>query len=226
MIPEDALEILGQPVILIERQVDDANFWLGWNSARRMKVFSPDGYQVGYIQEETSGAATMAARQFLPDHRSYKFTLFNSNGQPVLTIRRPAKAINSTIKCYIPDGALVGKMSQHWHLWRRKYTLRCTETTKSDIPCESDFGEINSKALSYNLKVTKPGTKEEIGAIKRQWVGVATEWYTTGGLYAVEFGKLSLNQRATLIGAALSIDTDFFSDGTGAQEFQFFKRGH
>ncbi|ABN66823.2 phospholipid scramblase 1 [Scheffersomyces stipitis CBS 6054] len=231
--PEDGIyDILKEPTLVIERQIEIANVILGFEQANRYKIMNSTGEQIGYMQEKDLGILKVIGRQFFRLHRPFDIDVFNNYGDLLLTIKRPFSFINSHIKCFLPgydtDNSLIfekiGESIQSWHLWRRRYNLFKLEDEVTDD--FNQFGAIDAPFLSFDFPV-KNQNGDVIASVDRNWVGLGRELFTDTGVYIVRMdpasfagmgelyptvaGPLTLDQRAILLGNAVSIDFDYFS---------------
>lgn len=231
--PEDGIyDILREPTLVIERQMEFMNVILGFEQANRYKIMNSRGDQIGFMEEKDMGLLKVLGRQFFRLHRPFDIDVFNNYGDLLLTIKRPFSFINSHIKCYLPgydrDGQLmheiIGESIQSWHLWRRKYNLFKLEDDETDE--YEQFGAIDAPFLSFDFPVTNENG-DVIASVDRNWVGLGRELFTDTGVYIIRMdpasfeglgdmypsvaGPLTLDQRAVLLGNAVSIDFDYFS---------------
>lgn len=94
--------LLSQPAIIVVRQLEPLNIFMGWEQANRYQLLSPEGHLLGYLlEEETSIAGTMS-RQLLRNHRPFKATVISPDGEVLLRIHRPFAWINSRIYVSTP----------------------------------------------------------------------------------------------------------------------------
>lgn len=230
---EDGIyDILKEPTLVIERQVEFMNVVLGFEQANRYKIMNAMGEQLGYMEEKDLGFFKMLGRQFFRLHRPFDIDVFNNYGELLLTIKRPFSFINSHIKSLLPgfdnQGNLmyeiIGELVQKWHLWRRKYNLFKLEDENTDE--YEQFGGIDSPFLAFDFPV-RNDNGDVIASVDRNWVGLGRELFTDTGVYVVRMdpasfaglgnmypsvaGPLTLDQRAILLGNAVSIDFDYFS---------------
>lgn len=225
-------DILREPTLVIERQIEMMNVIVGFEQANKYKIMNAMGEQLGYMEEKDYGIFKMIGRQFFKLHRPFEIEVFNNYGDLLMVIRRPFSFINSHIKSYIPGindhGELelecVGESVQSWHLWRRRYNLFKLD---DDVSNEyNQFGAIDAPLLSFDFPV-KNENEEVIASVDRNWVGLGRELFTDTGVYIIRMdpasfdgmgdmypsvaGPLTLDQRAILLGNAVSIDFDYFS---------------
>lgn len=231
--PEDAVyEILKEPTIVIEREIEYMNIFLGFEQANKYKIMNSMGQQIGYMREQDYGIFRAIGRQISRLHRPFNIGVYDNYGNLVLTIKRPFSFINSHIKCYLPgydeSGNLmfeiIGETVQKWHLWRRRYNLFKMEDDATES--YEQFGSVDSGFLAFDFPVRNEEGRV-IASVDRNWVGLGRELFTDTGIYIIRMdpasfegmggeyatvpGPLSLDQRAILLGNAVSIDFDYFS---------------
>ncbi|CAN6674432.1 hypothetical protein TRVA0_053S00804 [Trichomonascus vanleenenianus] len=222
------VELLSQPTLVMERQMEYMNLFLGFEQANRYAVLDPNGTHLGYMEEEDFGFTKAILRQVYRLHRPFSVRVYDRHGSHVMTIRRPFSFINSHIKAILPaegheDNAIViGETKQQWHLWRRRYNLFL-----SDGPNSFDqFGRVDAPFLSFAFPV-QDAQGNVLATVDRNWVGIGRELFTDTGVYVLRMdpssfaglenvypnvaGPLTLDQRAVMLGTAVSIDFDFFS---------------
>ncbi|KAI9286270.1 Scramblase-domain-containing protein [Umbelopsis sp. AD052] len=199
--------VLSQPALVIGRQIEMMNVFLGFEQANKYSIMDPNGNNVGFIAEEDSLTSTMS-RQLLRTHRKFNATIMNAQGEVVFKISRPYSLINSRIFIHTVDDELIGEVQQRWHLMRRKYDL---------FVGTNQFASIDTPFLGWDFDL-RDEQGELIGNVNRNFVGFARELFTDTGQYvlrmdAVEGNSrgLTLDERAVALACAVSIDFDFFS---------------
>lgn len=237
-------EILKEPTLVIERQIEFMNVIIGFEQANKYKIMNSKGDQLGYMMEKDFGILKAIGRQFFRLHRPFELEVFNNYGELILTIKRPFSFINSHIKALLPGydergnlmHEIIGESVQKWHLWRRKYNLFKLEDETTDE--YEQYGAIDSGFLAFDFPVFNRNG-DVIASVDRNWVGLGRELFTDTGVYIVRMdpaafaglgnlypsvsGPLTLDQRAVLLGNAVSIDFDYFSrhSRTGGGFFLF-----
>lgn len=219
--------ILSEPTIVIERQIEMMNVFLGFEQANKYAIMDAFGNRIGRMEERDLGLFKMITRQVYRLHRPFHVDVFDNYDNHVLTIKRPFSFINSHIKAILPSSNInendfiIGESIQSWHLWRRRYNL----FKASDPENFDQFGEIDSRFLSFDFPV-RDEQGQVIASVDRNWVGLGREFFTDSGVYIVRMDPVSfqgvgydnvskqaltLDQRAILLGNAVSIDFDYFS---------------
>lgn len=271
--PEVA-KVLGQSALIVTRQIEFMNLFIGFEQANKYALMSPDGQPAGYLAEEGVSFASSLRRNFFATSRPFTATLFSTEGTPLLLFRRGFTLINSAVQVYRLDPAwngagygarageipgtdgvseanqagmqLIGESQQRWHMWRRKYELfESRSEGPSTEPTLSQFAKIDAPVLSWDFELSNKNG-QLLGTINRNFRGFGREIFTDTGQYVLRFDSvandttdprlgtapgqstgrevvpsrmatesLSLDRRAVCLGAALSIDVDFFSRHSG-----------
>lgn len=124
-----AYDLLAHDSLVIVRQLEMMNVFMGYEQANKYAIYSSDGSHVGFLAEEERGFTGVMTRQVLHTHRPFKSVVMDRYGTPILWIQRPFAFINSRIRVHAAQDAgggtspLVGETQQQWHPWRRRYNL-------------------------------------------------------------------------------------------------------
>ncbi|KAK4516470.1 uncharacterized protein ATC70_011442 [Mucor velutinosus] len=218
--------LLTQSALVVGRELEMMNVFLGYEQANRYKIMDPQGNHIGYIAEE-EGFGKSISRQLLRTHRKMNATILNTQGEVAFKIVRPYSLFNSRIFIYTADDELVGEVQQRWNLVRRKYDL---------FVGTNQFASIDTPFLGwdFNLQDEHGGT---LGNVSRNFVGFAREIFTDTGEYVLRMDAvdgnsrgMTLDERAVTLACAVSIDFDYFSrhsshGGGGFMPFPMFGMG-
>ncbi|ODQ54086.1 Scramblase, partial [Saitoella complicata NRRL Y-17804] len=226
-----AAKLLEQPALVVERQIEMMNVFLGFEQANKYVLMDPAGQHVGYMAEEDLGMMGTLQRQAFRTHRAFKAHVLDREGREVLTIQRPFSYINSKIKVFtdpgLSDSTLIGESQQHWHLTRRKYNLFHNRSGTME-----QFALINEPMLSWDFSLVDE-SGGLVGSVNRNFAGFARELFTDTGNYVLRMDAsshqttsggalvpvnengLTLDQRAVMLATAVSIDFDYFSKLSG-----------
>ncbi|KAJ2662495.1 hypothetical protein IW148_002919 [Coemansia sp. RSA 1199] len=224
----NARSILDHSSLRVTRQLEMLNVLMGFEQANKYALMDPQGNTVGFMAEEQTWSSVLG-RQIYGTHRSFNIAVLDLNGTVCLRIQRPFSLINSHVT--VSDqhsGQTVGESHQEWHAWRRRYNL--FESKRSGGM--NQFARIDAPFLSWDFSMADEQGKVT-GGVYRDFAGIGAELFTDYGLYAVCFDQLSLSQRyaatnssssapvtehamdldkrAVALGAAVSIDFDYFS---------------
>lgn len=97
-----ATTILNEPTVVVERQVEMMNVFLGFEQANKYIIMDALGNRIGHMQERDFSIAKAVMRQFYKLHRPFVVDVFDNWGNILLTIKRPFSWINSHIKAILP----------------------------------------------------------------------------------------------------------------------------
>ncbi|CCD24359.1 Aim25p NDAI_0D00450 [Naumovozyma dairenensis CBS 421] len=198
---------LNEPTILIERQIEMMNVFLGYEQSNKYIIMDVMGNRLGYMIEKDLSLWKSILRQFYKLHRPFTVDVFDNWNNLIMSIKRPFSWINSHIKTYVPreyehipsssetsgshsvldehDGILIGETIQNWHLWRRRYEL-FQRSSKGQNEGMDQFGEIDAPFLSFEFPVLDSRGKI-MASIDRNWVGLGREMFTDTGVYNLRF---------------------------------------
>ncbi|CAJ0639928.1 9201_t:CDS:2 [Entrophospora sp. SA101] len=204
-----ASKILAKSALVVGRQIEMLNVFMGFEQANKYVILDPFGNSVGFIAEEESSFISTILRQVFRTHRRFSALILNEQAEIVLKVHRPFAWINSHIFIYEgQDNELIGEVQQQWHLWRRIYNLFVNKRQFARI--DAGFW-----AWDFNLEDESGGL---LGSVNRNFSGFAREIFTDTGQYVIRMDSvegsvrpLSLDERAVILAAAISIDFDYFS---------------
>jgi hypothetical protein len=189
-----AYELLAHDSLVVVRQLEMMNVFLGYEQANRYAIYSSEGNHVGFLAEEERGFAGVLTRQILHTHRPFKSTVMDRHGTPILWIERPFAFINSRIRVRAnPDlGAvgeglnpLVGETQQQWHPWRRKYNL-FENRVGGGGDYMDQFARIDGGFLPWDFWLTDADGRL-LATINRNFTGFGREIFTDTGQYVIRF---------------------------------------
>jgi hypothetical protein len=109
-IPEDAnailksghpaTDILTQSGLVVQRQIEMMNLFIGFEQANRYVILDPHGNHIGYMAEHDGGIGKTMTRQWFKTHRAFTTHVFDRHSREVLRFHRPFSWINSQIRVY------------------------------------------------------------------------------------------------------------------------------
>ena len=82
-----ARNLLAESGIVVQRQIEMMNIFLGFEQANRYVILDPHGNHIGYMAEHTGGTAKAMGRQFFHTHRSFTTHIFDRHSREVLRVR-------------------------------------------------------------------------------------------------------------------------------------------
>ncbi|MBN3286050.1 PLS1 scramblase, partial [Polyodon spathula] len=169
------------------------------------------GQRIYYALEEPSCGAGDLCR----DTRGFTLRIQDSKQCNVMQIFRPCRSQTrwcpgclETMVIRVPEGVLIGCVSQMWHPFEPKFCVDVSGETALNIsgPCR-----LVSCFSDDHFRVMGPDKMTMVGKIWNKCTGVAAEYFTNSDCFGVQFPvDLDVNIKATLIGASFLI-----SDLTG-----------
>lgn len=206
------------PWVELVQQRQVAEELLSLEFGNRYVVRTPHGSGSIAVDE---GLGAALARMFLGGLLRSRYTLRDARDTPTLTLSRSfEKLVLSRMDVALwngdDDGRALGSVEKSFRVVSSAYELkdargRCFARLERPVLSLWQFRLLNER-------------DEVVGAIAKQWAGLATEWFTDADDFSVDFGNVgwSVEQRAVIVAAALAIDLDHFerpggrSHGLGA----------
>ncbi|KAH0343971.1 Scramblase-domain-containing protein, partial [Aureobasidium melanogenum] len=97
-----AWHLLNNSSLVIQRQIEMMNVFLGFEQANRYVIMNGRGETIGYMAEQDHGMGSMLVRQMAKTHRSFTCHIFDNSEREILRIHRPFSWISSRIRIYDP----------------------------------------------------------------------------------------------------------------------------
>lgn len=206
-VQEGLTKLLSHEALVVTRQVEMLNIFLGYEQANRYAIMNPQGEHVGFIAEQERSFLWTLGRQLMRTHRPVRALVMDTQGFPLLWVRRPFQFINSRLYAQrrpfdTSDGALetFGEVHQVWHPWRRKYDLflrkegnehSAKETETSDHHF-TQFSRIDEGLFSWHFRLNDR-YGQEIASVERGFRGWGRELFTDTGQYTIRFTPAPLD---------------------------------
>ncbi|EIW60031.1 Scramblase-domain-containing protein [Trametes versicolor FP-101664 SS1] len=223
--PEESLHklLMENSRLIITREIEMLNIFMGFEQANRYVITNEAGETLGYIAEEPRGFLSMFSRQVFRTHRPFRAIVMDSQGSPILWLRRPFAFINSRMyvqrlkdfDAYTPEGEPVldtfAEVQQRWHPWRRRYDLFLRETphrilsTLNEPQPEPEpdlfnqFARIDGGFLAWHFSLMA-ARGEAIASVNRAFRGFGRELFTDTGQYFVNFDGAAASEEDGSVG--------------------------
>lgn len=84
-----ARDLLAESGIVVQRQVEMMNIFLGFEQANRYVILDPHGNHIGYMAEHDGGIAKTMGRQWFRTHRAFTTHVFDRHSKEVLRVGKP-----------------------------------------------------------------------------------------------------------------------------------------
>ncbi|KAJ3811013.1 Scramblase-domain-containing protein [Lentinula aff. lateritia] len=205
--------LLANDSLIVERQIEMLNVFIGFEQTNKYTISNSAGEQVGFIAEEPRGFLSAFNRQIFATHRPFKALVMDSSGTPILWVRRPFAWINSRMYVQRPTPGqevsewssvlldTFGEVQQIWHPFRRRYDLFLRDSPKRILSLSSDpqpEPELDTNTFSQIATVDAPflawdfsvldAVAREMTFISRSFRGLGREIFTDTGKYLLHFG--------------------------------------
>lgn len=82
-----AMSLLNNSSVVIQRQIEMMNVFLGFEQANRYVIMNGKGETIGYLAEQDHGIGNAIARQAFRTHRSFTAHIFDRDEKEVLRVR-------------------------------------------------------------------------------------------------------------------------------------------
>jgi hypothetical protein len=165
-----AVDILTQSGIVVQRQIEMMNIFLGFEQANRYVILDPHGNHIGYMAEHDGGLGKSLKRQFFNTHRAFTTHVFDRSSREVLRFHRPFSWINTRIRVYDPWDPSTNLVTSSSKALAEANPDPLPQQQISPIPIEAMriIGETHSQwaplrrkydlFLSHHLATTEPAT--------------------------------------------------------------------
>lgn len=171
------------------------------------RIRDEDGNDVGTIRQEGQSRARKALRlltsvdQFLP----VELTVYDADGRPVVTLKRPAKLLKSRLEVSDAEGRPVGRIVQRNVIGKVRFGL--------EDAAGAPLGEIRAENWRAWDFAVLDRTETEVARITKKWAGLGRELFTTADNYVLELGPAVTGAlRRLVLAAAAGIDTALKQD--------------
>jgi hypothetical protein len=176
------------------------------DTGTRYAVSTPAGSGMLHRDE---GPMALLARMFLGSLVKQRFVLKDTRDNPMLVLdRRFEKLVLSRLDVALDVGGDPGR-----HLGTVERNLRVIDTR---YELKDPRGQVWARLVRpftslWQFHLETPDGQRS-GAVAKQWSGFATEFFSDADDFGVDFGPWpwTLDQRAVIVAAALSIDLDHF----------------
>ena len=199
----------GQRLFIEQRWRAWYEILLNWEQRNEYAVSGADNRLLGHVVEQGAGIAAALARVLLGSHRPFDIAVLDPGAnEVVLEFSRPFFFLFSNMAVQSPAGRFMGRVRRRFGLLYKIYDLEDDE---------GPFAQIQGPLWRpWTFRVID-GDGAEVARISKKWSGLGREYFTDADNFLLDFGEVSwsLNQRAVIFAAAMSIDFDFFENNNG-----------
>ncbi len=180
---------------------------LNWEQRNEYAISSTDNRLLGYAVEQGGGFLRALARVTLGSHRPFDIAVIDAGTHDLfLEFTRRFFFLFSEMAVRSPAGRELGRVRQRFGFAYRMYEL---------LDADGQFAKIfGPRWRPWTFRVVD-GDGTEVAKITKKWSGLGREYFTDADNFLVDFGDSvdwTIEQRAIILAAALSIDFDFFEN--------------
>ncbi|PKB73466.1 MAG: hypothetical protein BZY75_01765 [SAR202 cluster bacterium Io17-Chloro-G7] len=190
-------------VLRVSQQVEPLQAVTGIETENRYRIVDHNGDPILFAYEESG----FMSRQLLGGHRPITMNVIGREGQLLMVARRKHFWFLSHLELLYPDGTLLGKMEQRFHLFGRRFNL---------IGVQGESAMVQGPMFRpHTFWVRRNGG--DLAKITKEWGGLAQELVTVADHFTIEFHGPQVEEhlRWAIIGAAFAIDLEYFENRGG-----------
>lgn len=202
------MSLLDRNVWVIQQKKEWTEILTGFETRNRYEILSEKAEGIGFVAEEGDGFLEWIKRVFLRSHRPFVIAIFDAGKNVVLRVRRPWFWLFSSTFVEDASGKPLGAIHRRFRLFGRRFEVH---DAGGNLTGRVDAGFF--RIWTFDL-LDAAGAK--IGSITKKWGGLLKEVFTDADRFVVVLDGPSAPQsadaKATLLGAALALDFDYFED--------------
>ncbi len=180
-----------------------------FETTNRYQVLDESGTEIGYIAEAGSGFWALIMRTVFRSHRPMKVQIWNQEKKKLMYLQRPFFFFFSDLSIYDSAHTLFGHVYRRFSILYKKYDL-CD-------PQGQVFARIKSPVWRLWKFPIIDNNEQEVGVISKKWGGALKEIFTDADKFQVQMpDTLTIQQKAVVFGAAISVDLDFFEQNSSS----------
>lgn len=172
-------------------------------------VFDREGKVLGGVTQvgQSAGKKLLRALTSLDQFMTHRLVIHDAQGNPLLTLQRPAKVFKSTIIVSNPAGHEIGRIRQENVIGKIRFALESGGSRYGAIKAENWW--------AWNFRI-EDHTGAEVARITKTWEGLLKAAFTTADNYVVQIHRpLGEPLRSLAVAAAVSVDLALKQDARG-----------
>lgn len=185
---------------------------VGFETRNKYDILTQDGRQIGFAAEQQKGFFGMFMRQLVGHWRSFDVNIFDMQRQLQYKASHPFRFYFQRIEVSDPQGQRIGTMERQFSILSKKFRMF------------DKNGMVSSEMYSglfriWTFPIKRNGV--EVAKISKKWGGAMTEIFLDADTFLLEFYErsLTLEERATLLCAAVFVDLLYFENNQGGSGF-------
>ena len=200
--------IATHPQLSLKQRKEWVEILIDFETRNQYAIRGAGGEELGTLAEEQGGWSRILWRWFLRSHRPLDAVVCDRTGAVLLRLSREFFWFFSDLDVADANGVKLGSIHRRFGILRRKYDLR------------DKLGRTFARISSPFFRIWTFPVRAEDGreaTIGKRWGGMLREVFMDADTFGVDLSRAtwSLEERATIFSAAVSIDLDFFEDNQG-----------
>ncbi len=199
-------ELLNHNKLVINQLKEWAEIFADIETKNAYEIRTENDSVIGNIAEISDGFFDFIKRMFFRSHRPLKIRVQGTDAKHALSFNRKFFFFFSDL--FITDGAgkEMGSVHRKFGILFKKYNL---------VANNKVFATVRSPLWRlWTFPIYDKNGEKQLGAISKKWQGIIKESFTDADKFLVDFGTHSWSEeeKAVILGLAISIDFDFFED--------------
>lgn len=193
-----------------------ATILIDWETSNRYAILGESQEPLGMVAERGGGIWKKLMRLLLRSHRPLEVDVVATDGGRLLGFTRPFFWFFSDLDVLDPSGRKLGSIHRRFAILYKRYDLRDAQGALF-ATIESPFWRLWTFPVSPARPTFGAAEGGRRAEISKKWGGMLSEVFTDADKFRVSFGsqEWSLEERAVIFAAAISIDFDFFEHNQG-----------
>lgn len=194
--------LLEGPGLRVQQERELAEVVVGWKTRNRYVASDANGRPVMYVGETGDGWQASLLRNLWPFCR-IRLECMTLGGTLALTVERPWSFLFTRAEVTAWDGRPLGRIQGRWSIVGRRLAILS--------PTGVELATLEGPYFKpWTFQVKKKGV--EVAVIRKQWAGLAQEFFTEADTFGVEFkpGCTDARLRQLILAATLLVDLTYF----------------
>ncbi len=200
----------GRNQFFVRQRKELTEILIDWETKNQYQVLDPSEQEIGTIAERGGGVSGFFFRSFLRSHRGFEIRVIDAAGGKILELARSFFFLFSDLLVTGSEGQTLGHVRRRFGILYKKYDL------------EDAMGQCFARVHSPRWRfwtfpvLSERGTGDAV--ISKKWGGALREVFADADTFLIDYqdGSWSVQERAVIFAAAISIDFDFFENNQGS----------
>lgn len=199
-------EILNHDKLVINQMKEWVEIIANIETKNAYEIQTEQGQSLGNIAEVSGGFFDFIKRMLFRSHRPLNIEVYSKDEEKILRFKRNFFFLFSDLFIFDDLEKCLGSVHRRFGIIYKKYDLTINDKV---------FATVKSPLWRlWTFPIYDMHGEKQLGAISKRWQGILKEGFTDADKFLVDFGNenWNLEQKAVILGLAISIDFDFFED--------------